>query len=71
MDLALLVGGAGEEQDPLGGGGLAGVDVGEDADVAGLGQVMGAHGLRPFSVVSEQGSAIAPRRSRRRCGVVT
>ena len=34
MDLADLVGLPGVEQDPLGEGGLAGVDVGDDADVA-------------------------------------
>jgi hypothetical protein len=41
VDLADLVGDAGVEQDALGGGGLAGVDVRHDADVADLGQVGG------------------------------
>ena len=35
VDLADLVGDAGVEEDPLGGRGLAGIDVGHDADVAG------------------------------------
>jgi hypothetical protein len=34
MDLADLVGNAGVEEDALGGCGLAGIDVGHDADVA-------------------------------------
>ena len=41
VDLTDLVGDAGVEEDPLGGGGLAGVDVRHDADVADLGQVGG------------------------------
>ena len=41
VDLADLVGDAGVEEDPLGRGGLAGVDVRHDADVADLGQVGG------------------------------
>src|SRR5204863_768660 len=39
VDLAHLVDLAGVIEDPLGDGGLAGVDVGGDADVANLGQV--------------------------------
>ena len=41
MHLAHLVVHAGVEQDPLGDGGLAGVDVGADADVADAGEVDG------------------------------
>lgn len=41
VDLTTLVGGPGEVQDPLGDGGLAGVDVGEDAQVADGGQRTG------------------------------
>ncbi|CAM5674005.1 hypothetical protein SVIOM342S_01395 [Streptomyces violaceorubidus] len=50
VDLAPLVGGSGGVEDPLGDGGLAGVDVGEDAQVAdggerlGAGVGVGAHG---------------------------
>jgi hypothetical protein len=53
VDLAPLVGGPGGVQDPLGDGGLAGVDMGEDAEVADDGEGVevgdvGAHGLWPF-----------------------
>ncbi len=50
VHLAPLVGGARRIQDPLGDGGLAGVDVGEDAEVADGGEVgeVGAHGPGPF-----------------------
>src|SRR4029079_3166000 len=41
VDLTDLVGDAGVEQDPLGGGGLTGIDVRHDADVADLVQVCG------------------------------
>ena len=41
VDLTDLVGDAGVEQDALGGGGLAGVDVRHDADVADLVEVRG------------------------------
>ena len=41
VDLAALVDGAGREQDPLGDGGLARVDVGEDAEVADGGERVG------------------------------
>jgi hypothetical protein len=40
VDLTDLVVDTGVEQDALGRGGLAGVDVGHDADVADLGQVV-------------------------------
>jgi hypothetical protein len=52
VDLAALVRGPGGVQEPLGDGGLAGVDVGEDAQVADGGQGVGdvaAHGPWPFS----------------------
>lgn len=55
MDLAPLVGGAGEVEDPFGDGGLAGIDVGEDAQIANAGQCtgeltvqFGTHGPWPF-----------------------
>ncbi|GAA3097734.1 hypothetical protein GCM10017687_05760 [Streptomyces echinatus] len=50
VHLAPLVGGARRVQDPLGDGGLAGVDVGEDAEVAdgGEGVDVRAHGPVPF-----------------------
>ncbi len=55
VHLAAAVDGAGGVQDPLRDGGLAGVDVGEDAQVADVGEGEGgaagevvAHGLRPF-----------------------
>jgi hypothetical protein len=41
VDLTDLVGDAGVEEDALGGGGLAGVDVSHDADVADLVEVRG------------------------------
>jgi len=47
MDLAQLVRYAGVEQDPLGGRGLAGVDVGHDADVAVTADGRCAHGSVP------------------------
>ncbi|GAA3849533.1 hypothetical protein GCM10022403_096430 [Streptomyces coacervatus] len=54
--------GSGGVQDPLGDGGLAGVDVGEDAEVAddGEGVEVGAHGPLAFLVIvrSELGCAI-------------
>lgn len=44
VDLARPVDDAGTVQDPFGDGGLAGVDVGEDAEVADVVEVRGAHG---------------------------
>lgn len=44
MDLATLVGGAGEVEDPLGDGGLAGVHMGEDAQVPDGGERVGERG---------------------------
>ncbi len=57
VHLAALVDGAGREQDPFGDRGLAGVDVGEDAQIADSGEgegsgvegaSVGAHGPGPF-----------------------
>lgn len=55
VHLAPLVGGAGDVEDPFGDGGLAGVDMGEDAQVADVVQLVGvvgvrvgAHSLGPF-----------------------
>ena len=57
MDLADLVVDAGVEEDPLGRGGLARVDVSHDPDVADLGQGgggFGGHGVSlSISLVSE------------------
>lgn len=66
MDLASLVGGAGEVEDPFGEGGLAGIDVGEDAQIANGGQrtgemtvQVGTHGPWPFGVI-RNGAARSP-----------
>ena len=58
MDFAALVGDSGDVQDPFGDGGLAGVDMGEDAQVADAAQGVGentvqagTHGTGPFEVI--------------------
>jgi hypothetical protein len=59
MDLTALVSGAGEIQDPLGDGGLAGIDMGENAEIAHAGQravlltvvKVGTHGPMAFRVM--------------------
>lgn len=62
VDLAALVGGAGQVEDPFGDGGLARVDVGEDAQVADGGQrIDGAHGPVAFRVIRRVGGAIPGR----------
>ncbi len=68
VDLAALVRGSGGEQDPFGDGGLAGVDVGEDAEVADDGErvVVDAHGPWPFEAI-RKGAARFPGEA----GVVT
>src|SRR5690606_13386134 len=48
VDLAAPVRGAGGVEDPLGDGGLAGVHVGEDAEVADGGEGVAAHGPWPL-----------------------
>ncbi|GGS41099.1 hypothetical protein GCM10010270_08650 [Streptomyces violaceus] len=60
--------GSGGEQDPFGDGGLAGVDVGEDAEVADDGErvVVDAHGPWPFEAI-RKGAARFPGEA----GVVT
>src|SRR5690606_3083989 len=59
VDLAAPVRGAGRVEDPLGDGGLAGVHVGEDAEVADGGEGVGAHGPC-LSAGAEKGSAMSP-----------
>lgn len=63
VDLAALVGGPGGVEDPLGDGGLPGVDVGEDAEIAdgGRGVQVGAHGPGVLLVGREEGSAMCGR----------
>src|SRR6266702_7929305 len=58
MDFAALVGGPGDIQDPFGDGGLAGVHMGEDAQVADGAQgaggntvQVGTHDTRPFEMI--------------------
>lgn len=55
VDLAALVDGTGEEEDPLGDGGLARVDVGEDAEVADDGREVRTHGVVPFAAAWRTG----------------
>ena len=69
MDFAALVGGSGDIQDPFGDGGLAGVDVGEDAQVADAAQRavesmvrVSAHGTGPSRVIRAR-TARFPRRA--------
>lgn len=66
MNLTTLVGGSGDVQDPLGDGGLPGVDVGEDAQIANGGERTGeltvqvvAHGPCPFGMI-QNGAARFP-----------
>jgi hypothetical protein len=77
VDLAALVGGSGDIQDPLGDGGLARVDMGEDGQVANAAQgaggkavLVGTHGTGPFGVIRTR-TARFPRRAVARMPVRT